>query len=53
MTDDHKSQRVKFAEKILRDYGCKVTLDSPWANIINTDFSAKIKVNDGRNIKMM
>ena len=47
----HKINRVSSAEKLLRQYGAQYRAGRSWSKLINTDFSAKIKVSPTRNSK--
>jgi hypothetical protein len=51
ISDSHQAKRVRFSKYLLRRFGKKVTPESKWAKLINTDFSAKIKINGVRNSK--
>ena len=50
LTDDHKVRRVQFSDWMLKKFGCARS-NQPLGFIINTDFSAKIKINSTRNSK--
>ena len=51
MTDKHKASRVKFSKELLGLWGDKITGFSKFKRLINTDFSAKIKLHPSRNSK--
>lgn len=47
MKDDHKLDRVKFAKWALRQYGRSFGPGSVWRKLLNSDFSACVKVGQG------
>ena len=51
LSELHKINRVSSAEKLLRQYGAQYRAGRSWSKLINTDFSAKIKVSPTRNSK--
>lgn len=51
LSPTHKEARVKSAKKLLEMYGRDVRPGRRWARIVNTDFSAKIKLTPTRNSK--
>ena len=51
MTDVHKVRRVQFCQYLLQNWAKKPNEGSTWFRLINTDFSAKIRVNPTRNSK--
>lgn len=51
LTDLHKENRVASAQALLNLYGQQFRNDRSWAKLINTDFSAKIKISPTRNSK--
>ena len=53
MTDFHKVRRVQFCQYLLQNWAKKPNEGSTWFRLINTDFSAKIRVNPTQNSKMM
>ena len=50
LSDDHKIRRVEFSKWMLKNFGCARS-NKPLGRLINTDFSAKIKINPTRNSK--
>ena len=48
--ENHKARRVEFSKWMLKHFGCERS-NKPLGRLINTDFSAKIKVNPARNSK--
>jgi len=51
LLDNHKRNRVQSAKAILKKYGKEYREVSSWARLVNTDFSAKIKITPSRNSK--
>ena len=51
LSELHKINRVSSAEKLLRQYGAQYRAGRSWSKLINTDFSAKIKVSPTRKSK--
>ena len=50
LNENHKIRRVEFAKWMLRNFG-STRAGKPLRYLVNTDFSAKIKVNPTRNTK--
>ena len=51
MKPEHKVRRVQFATWALREYGRQVHGNTVWGRIINTDFSAMVKMSGNINTK--
>lgn len=51
LLDNHKWNRVQSAKAILKKYGKEYREGRSWARLVNTDFSAKIKITPSRNSK--
>ena len=50
LSENHKQRRVEFSKFMLKNYKCARSNENR-GFLINTDFSAKIKVNPARNCK--
>ena len=51
LSEQHDINRVSSAEKLLQRYVAQYRAGRSWSKLINTDFSAKIKVSPTRNSK--
>ena len=51
LSDTHKVNRVRSAKALLQKYGKHYRDGRSWSKVVNTDFSAKIKISPSRNSK--
>jgi len=51
MKKEHKTKRVEFAQYCLNEYGEHVTAYSVWSRLVNSDFSAYIRITGTHNSK--
>ena len=51
MRKEHKTKRVEFAQYCLDTYGTEVSHYSTWSRLINSDFSAYIRITGSHNSK--
>ena len=51
LTEVHKEKRLTFAREMLSKWGLTVKADRKWGRLVNSDFSAKIRISSATNTK--